>query len=329
MNRYSKRTLVRAHRMPRIPFAVACLIATACASPPRLQLPKVGTVGDLPPAADTLTIEVQRDGTLSCDGRTLSLAEFAARVTQEATTHLGEKIEFLQTSDLKVVIAADGEAPFGALAPMHTVLFRSSPAVYQVFYAVRSESDGEAGALALFLPHDIGGHFEPWLVPVPIRIGFDAGASTPAALWPHGAGFRRANLEGCERPIGVAAANDVPFAFVLQVADAVLRAGTDNVVLEWPQDLPDGRRLSDTSRSVPELVRAIGPVQRTTSIRFHDHLLAANAPPLPPRPRVHGAVTGLTETRRVNEDVPPPEPPKDAHAVEQSTIEGAPRERHR
>lgn len=315
--------------MPRIPFAVACLIATACASPPRLQLPTVGTIGDLPPAAGTLTIEVQRDGTLSCNGRVLSLAEFAARVKQEATTRLGTKIQFLQTSDLKVVIAADSEVPFGALAPLHTVLFRSNPAVYQVFYAVRGESDGEAGALALFLPHDIGGHFEPWLVPLPIRVGFAAGTSAPAALRPHVASFLRTNFEGCERPISVAAANDVPFAFVLQVADAVLRAGTDAIVLEWPQDLPDGRKLSDTSRSVPDLVRAIGPVQRATSIRFRDQLLTANAPPLPSRPRVRGAVTGLTETRRVNKDLPPPKPPMDEQVVEQSSHEEAPRERDR
>ena len=99
--------------MPRIPLAVACLLlATACAAPPRLQLPTIGTVGDMPPAADTLKLDMQRDGTLSCDGRTLSLAEFAALVQREAAKRLGTKIQFLQTSDLKVVIAADGELPF-------------------------------------------------------------------------------------------------------------------------------------------------------------------------------------------------------------------------
>ena len=39
-------------------------------------------------------------------------AEFAALVQREAAKRLGTKIQFLQTSDLKVVIAADGELPF-------------------------------------------------------------------------------------------------------------------------------------------------------------------------------------------------------------------------
>ena len=317
--------------MPRIPLAVACLLlATACAAPPHPQLPTIGTVGDLPPAADTLTLEMQRDGTLTCDGRTVSLAVFSARVKQEASKRLGEKIQFLQTSDLKVVIAADGELPFGALAPVLTVLFRSNPAVYQVFYAVRSESDGEPGALALFLPHAIGRHFLPWRVPVPIRVGADAGASAPAALLPHVADLLRTSREGFQPPMAVAAANDVPFAFVLQVADAILRAGTDDVVLEWLQGMPDSRLESDTSRSMVDLVRAIGPVQRATSIRFRDQQLAANAPPLQARPRVRGAITGLTETRRIDhEDPPPPPPPMDEPAVEESSHEGAPRKRDR
>jgi biopolymer transport protein ExbD len=264
--------------MPRIPLAVACLfLVAACAAPPRLQLPTVGTVGDLPPATDTLTLEMQRDGTLSCDGRTVSLAELAALVEREAATRLGTKIQFLQTSDLKVVIAADGELPFGALAPVHVVLFRSNPAVYQVFYAVRSESDGEPGALALFLPHDIGGHLLPWRVPVPIRVGADAGASAPAALLPHVADLLRTSREGFQPPVAVAAANDPHFAFVLRVADAILRAGTDDVVLEWLQGMPDSRFERDTSRSMVDRVRAIGPVQQATSIRFGDEQLAAKS----------------------------------------------------
>lgn len=284
------------------------LACASCAKSPSLELPTLGTVGDPPPAAGTLTIKVLRDGQMFCGGATVSLEGLARLLRDGAASLPRTKVHWLELSQFRVLFEADYYLPVGALASLHRLLCQSDIAINQVFYSVKSESDGEVGALALFLPFDLGGSsrdfpFEPFTVVV----GQDGAASDPAALLPSVEAFLSTQRALFDPVVVCEAAADVPLGFALSVVDSLLKAGVAKVALECaahPEVGTDGGTLS-----LDLVVDRVGPVQRAPSIRWQGAALRQTG--VAPRaiPRVRGRFAGVTESFRILHSGPDPEPP--------------------
>lgn len=296
-------------------FSIACAacapIAILRAPDPVLPtLPTLGTVGDVPQGPDTLTIRVLRNGEVSCEGAAAELEELELRLREKVAALPRTEVDGLQWSELRVLIEADRDLPMGALGVLLDILCRPQLAVPQVFYSVRSEADAEIGALALFLPYDIGGSSrDPRHVPFVVQVGQEERGSDPAALQPRAEAFLREQRPQFDPVVECQADADVPVGFALRVVDCLLRAGVGKVALDYPRALRPrvGQELG--SASLVAIVEAIGPVRCAPGIRWQDELLGEAAIPLDAKPRVRGRFAGVTQPFRVMRLEPPPDPP--------------------
>lgn len=296
-------------------FSIACAACAPIASlgapdPVLPTLPTLGTVGDVPRGPDTLTIRVLRNGALSCEGAPVDLEELERRLREKVAALPWTKVHWLEWSELRVLIEADRDLPIGALGVLLDILCRPELAVPQVFYSVRSEADAEIGALALFLPYDIGGSSrDPRHVPFVVQVGQEERGSDPAALQPRAEAFLREQRPQFDPVVECQADADVPVGFALRVVDALLRAGIGQVALNYPRGLRPQAGSELGSASLVSLVEAIGPVRRAPGIRWRDELLGEAATPLDAMPRVRGRFAGVTQPFRVMRLEPPPDPP--------------------
>lgn len=113
------------------------------AEPPKVHnLAQIGTVGDLPPARQTLRIELDANGALFVRGKELTFEklrqELPVFARREAEPH--------------VVIRADRTLPWFAVEWVMAACVEAG--LYRVYHAAKSEENGAAdGALALYLPN--------------------------------------------------------------------------------------------------------------------------------------------------------------------------------
>jgi hypothetical protein len=242
-----------------------------------------------------------------CGGEAVSLEELAHLLRDGVASLPRTKVHWLELSQFRVLFEADNFLPMGALASLQRLLCQSDISINQVFYSVKSESDGEVGALALFLPYDLGGssrdfQFEPFTVVV----GQEGFASDPAALVPSVEAFLSTRRALFDPVVVCEAAADVPLGFALRVVDSLLRAGVAKVALECaaqPEVGTEGRTLS-----LDLVVDKVGRVQRAPSIRWQGAALGHAGVAPRATPRVRGRSAGVTESFRILHAWPDPDP---------------------
>jgi biopolymer transport protein ExbD len=114
-----------------------------------VDVPRIGTVGDLPPAERTVEITVDADGALSVDRSATDLAGLTPALRERAGGGaVGEPV------DADALLVLDAELPWrvGQLCMQEC----AAAGFDRLFFAVRHLGDGEPGAFAAFLPRDRG-----------------------------------------------------------------------------------------------------------------------------------------------------------------------------
>ena len=298
---------------------LALLAALSCAAaappapaqdapaPPRMasdRLPVLGTVGDAPPAAERILVEVEPAGWLSMDGRTAYLDSFRKVLRTRATAARRKDGE----NPLSVLIRADRETPWQAVRWLLAECAAPEAGVRRVFFAARPEDGGEEGAFAAFLGEaEVPDEARPkrfrlrwWDVREELS-PFDAFAYL---------GERTPFLRDLHKLAVVSATPRMHTGLVLQTADALIRWGVADVRLEGPapasvadleaavKGLPaESGRLSLLANDSP--LRAFGPKARTA----------------PAIARVQGKQAGLFAERSLAKTAPPPAPPEAPVAI--------------
>ena len=140
-------------------LALVTLVAACPAQERRVELPRVGTVGDEPPAARTCVVEIRRDGTIRVVGKTLACGELRKHLLAEARKFPGRVAMIgarrLTFSKLNLLIRADRGLPSAAIYQVLRLGLEGDTVVSRIFYGVRHEKTGEPGAMAMFLPGDV------------------------------------------------------------------------------------------------------------------------------------------------------------------------------
>lgn len=117
-----------------------------------IDVPVIGTVGDFPDPARRLVVNVTADGRIVLDGTSFAFGEFETELKRLADLRPGEQIigssppRFI--SDAVIVLRLDGSLPWGAALDLHVA--SALGGFRYLTFAVRHETDGAEGALAVF-----------------------------------------------------------------------------------------------------------------------------------------------------------------------------------
>lgn len=258
------------------------------ADAPRVDLAEIGTVGDLPPARQTLLIELDADGAIFIRDREVTYEkmrkELQGFARDEPAPH--------------VVIRADRSLPWFAVQWVMGACAKER--IYRVFHAARSEEEGAAeGALALYLPGPGEGIGPTAQEPddevetcFELRVAPRREATSREAV--HASLSRRLELLSAEeRPeayLEFHAAPGVPTGHCLRLLDAAFRSGIRRInVYSWDEEAPTTTSLK---RRVAELREARkGPFGVT--IDREEVPEPAEAATLQPVKRVRGSFAGF------------------------------------
>ena len=104
-----------------------------------IELPQLGTVGDLPPADNRAVLEIDHAGAMKLDGKEL---DFQALLKRLPSYKKGTNF----------LLRVDKRLPFRAMLWVQHAL--AVARFDRLFYAVRPINGGQDGAFALFLPTD-------------------------------------------------------------------------------------------------------------------------------------------------------------------------------
>ncbi|HEU4394859.1 MAG TPA: hypothetical protein VFS92_04775, partial [Planctomycetota bacterium] len=262
-------------------------------------LPRLGVVGDLPPAEERIVIEVDQSGTVTVDGARADstaldgiLAKASRRLVDPAVPN---------ASRLHVVLRLDRRLPWIVANRFFVLAGRQELMVTRILFAAMPEDGGPEGAVAAFVPITAeSGNYrrkvrEDRTLTILVGVALDfpdrfrmrhllehlresRGPWRPEEPW---------LLEFRPRP-------DVPVGIVLEAFDMMLRWGADFVVFAGPPD--DGRRV------IRDLVA-------TTPTASGGLLVAINRERVPPDswnrgpgeplPRIRGRMAGLTNPEPV------------------------------
>ena len=121
---------------------VSLIIASAPAE--ELSLPRVGTIGDAPPVAYTIVVNVERDGTMRIDKREVTLP-ILRLFLQLGTEKRGGRL--VRVNPMSVLLRIDKRVPWIATKWILTACAQGQ--IAQVFYAVLPESGDKEGAMAM------------------------------------------------------------------------------------------------------------------------------------------------------------------------------------
>lgn len=253
--------------------------------PASVQLPRLGTVGDLPPADQRVVLAIGKDGATWVDGTPGDLLALDRALA--AAADRGD------AKNLDLVIAGDAGVPWAAV--QHVLQRAASKLVWRIWFAARHHDDS-VGAIAVFLPRDQGirthgaAPVAPLLV---VKIADGWPPSNPLALHvpfaPHAEGGGAVRIE---------AVPSAPLGTVLRVADVAAQEQCAGLTfLGTPGRCPDG---------LTGVVSALGE-KRARRITIRSAEPAALPPLIPAATRATGPA-GFTEP--VDELMPEVEQPE-------------------
>lgn len=283
-------------------FLLLAVLPTGCSSEepqpldpertPGIELTRVGTIGDYPPADARVVINIDRNGEITVDGRVESLESLDRLLDARVEGTWGD--DEARSSRLSAVFRIDEAVPFGAADWITRKCCSPSRRIYRIFFAVVPEIGEEEGALASW-PSNQYSHSVYWdgLPPMTIRLSIGAkGAPVdPAALHPPVQKLvRRLSEEREAKPVAWLAARPlIPTGVVLRSMDALHRAGVDRVGI-------CGSSIADQVTTIPDLIRQAVQSPPDLALLLDGRRLAASGPvSLPPVRRVRGAFAGTTE----------------------------------
>lgn len=224
-----------------------------------VDLVEVGTIGDLPPAAETIQIIVYADGSLWFDVPLRPFEEIDEKKYNFAALrkHLQTKRKPsppFKGSPTNVLLSTDKKLPWQALQWILTACAEEK--LNRIFHAVKPEGGGDKGAMALFLPIDGAMHQDqadpPLAVRAEVSIGSTGPSVEPAELY---AKLKKviAKLPAANREniiVTVKATSAMPSGYVLRAIDMSMRAGAKQVDLYGTAIPP---RDADLKKLVKEL----------------------------------------------------------------------------
>jgi len=207
------------------------VVPFGCGASSDMQLPRLGTVGDPPPAAETVEITVLADGTARFEGHEVSAAALLELLERRTRDHPRDDRFTDRGSLLNVLLRCDARASVSALRPVLIACADPAVRISRLFYAVEHEAGGE-GAFAWFLPHltcICGGHTgdAPRVAPT-IRV--DLTAAGPEEADALHAALRALPDEARACPV-ICADAKLPIGDLLRSVDLCHRAGAVAVVL--------------------------------------------------------------------------------------------------
>jgi len=263
-------------------LSLLLLAAVPLLAAPAAELPRVGTIGDFPPAESTFVIAIGKDGTIENDGRVLTFPELRAILQVHARKHA----RGAGPSRLNALLRADRHVPW--IAAQWVLIACAEAKVDRTFFAVLPEKGEDEGALALFLPQD---RFPPPSVQVvlprwTVRLVPSKDAGDPAAL------YEALKAELAEQPeavrdhgtIELRAPEGAALGAVLATADAAFRAGIRRVHFY-------GTRIPPADADLVAKVKET-PLVDAFAIKIQGYPLNSASGPMPPVERRRGGYAG-------------------------------------
>jgi biopolymer transport protein ExbD len=249
-------------------------IAAGKAPAPVISLPRVGTIGDHPPAGQRTVVEVDAAGIIRVRKQKMSLDELALYLRKQADRK--RLADIRKTSAWYVVIRMDRTVPWGVAQWIMQMCARPNVRITRVHFAVLPEKGDEEGTLATHLP---SGQGLGRLSSAPLRVHAGGPGSDPTALY--------AKFKGrIETPCEVNANRLVPLGYVLRVVDVLHRAGTDAIFFRGTPP-PAGET------AIADLIREARAVKDGPTITVGgDQIAREPAAALPSRRRVRGDFAG-------------------------------------
>ena len=206
-----------------------------------VALPELGTVGLLPPAGRRITIRIDAAGALSVGG-----APADADGLREALRAAAGEPHGAGAADVDALLVLDRSLPWrvAQLCMQECAATR----VARLFFAARHVSGGEPGALAAFLPEDIG-VMSAARIEVPriaVRVRAEGAPSDAYGLFPVLAAY--AAEHSTSPSVELDAAGSTPVGFVLALVDAAALAGASAVTFVGaPGRIADGGFPADVA----------------------------------------------------------------------------------
>lgn len=276
-----------------IPLVLAAVLAQEAKREPAVlsdRLPTIGTVGDLPKEKFRLVVEADRKGAITVEGKTLDLAEFRKVLLERADASREEAGP--KASRLSVVLRADRDLPWQGAQWLMQECAAPKVRVHRILFAALPEDGGEEGAVATFLPMDVGvGVAVPNAPAATISVKLECDEteipSDPGDLYP----FLKApdrRLEGKKVKFDIDAAPTVPTGDVLRTVDAALRFGAESVVFKGTRPLKD-KSIEEALAALP--ARKAGLVLTVLGTRVLPP--KKDAPAMPAVARVKGDLAGV------------------------------------
>ena len=283
-----------------------------------IEVPVIGTVGDFPEPEHRLVVNVTADGRIVVDGAPLPASSLIEDLRRRADAVRGDLLAGTNPpkylSDLRVLLRVDGALPWGVAVRFVEACAESN--AWRLAFVVRSESDGDEGALRFELPLDKCCEDPSDVAWKEVEVAPGQGGS-PAALFA-ALSNSPASLTG---KLGVSLSVDpgLPTRVALELIDAAVRVGAARLELGCA---PPGRLQSYAS--IPDDAARLRRGSAAYSIRFRgespDDLPAAR--PFARVARVRGPASiprlEFRSTRptieRADEPVvePMPSPPRNA-----------------
>ncbi len=252
----------------------------------RERLPVLGTVGDLPPEKERLEVEVLSSTTLRAGGETLDLPGLQALLRKRSEGLYEEKPP--RVSRLYVVLRVDRDVRWQDVQWVMQACASPDVRVYRILFAAVPEDGGEEGAMAMFLPLDVGLSTANSTGPeVDLTVRLRSRDTSPAApgpaLFAHmekAFGKRKDEVTGATLDADPVVATGA----VLEAADALLRWGIRRVLF---------RGTSQAVVATPERPAEARPrvFVRLTAVEPPGQ----GGPVPPPLARVKGRLAGQAE----------------------------------
>lgn len=117
-----------------------------------LELPRIGTLGALPPRNDTIEVVVDAQGLVRLQGRPLAVDVRADDLRLAYASWIGARRDARGDARTNLLLTLDAHMPWVVFDALVGPAFAQDVRMHRVFLRVRDESTGEEGALAAFLP---------------------------------------------------------------------------------------------------------------------------------------------------------------------------------
>jgi len=210
-----------------------CLSRQARRHPAALELPRVGTAGDLPPADQSTVITVDALGVIAVGKAPVdppSLRRELRRVSQAGRVGDGAATRY-------VILRVDKAAEWRAVADVLRVCSMPGVELNRIVFAVSPEDGSEDGGLALYMPRDLTYRKDAWGREIQVHetlvVGREQTGASASLYFAAYANVKQASPE-CTHVAVLVMGQEVTCAHFLACVDVLLRAGIEYVVMHPP-----------------------------------------------------------------------------------------------